>query len=135
MVDEMKPACNLEENKRKMFIVINQMLQLEALLFNVQAAFDARSLTASYNALLAISRDVFHCDDLFLGTIEHLKPIQAERLGDPIGQRDAHMAVIGQVLVDMAILKGAVLSFIQVYLSNSERDELGFGFGPMSKKS
>ena len=50
-----KLVCNIEDNKRKMFIVINEILQLEALLYAVQAAFDARQLVKHYNQL-SISR-------------------------------------------------------------------------------
>lgn len=121
-----KLVCNVDENKKKVYIAISQIVNAEQLLLNAQLMYDSRQLACRFNTILTNVKDVFACDPVFAQSIAHMEVSDVSDLGSITDDPVRHKVLFSAIVTDMAILKGTLAAFIDLHLSDTEKKSIGF---------
>lgn len=145
-----KNLCNIEDNKKKAMIILNQIQEFQDTVLALHVPVSIHSICSNFNNVLAMAREVFSCDAVFAGAIKQIKKINLKELegdkrivpskevkGKNVAKAPDAAAqetlgagyssgLVGEIMTDLALIRGTMEAFVSIYMSETEKQQIGF---------
>ena len=117
----------MNENKiieiaKEAYVLYQQVEQFERALYKTSEAVVSSGYLAhinNFNAILKRTKDIFTIDEILLKSVEHISEAILRSNAIPID-------IVEEIKVNLSVLKGALIAFVQFHLPKEEKEKIGF---------